>query len=130
MKLLLDTHCWLWAMHSPEKLNIKVRKLLENPETELYLSAASVWEASIKQALGKLKIPEPLEIYFSTRMREERILELPVLIRHAAKVGELPHHHRDPFDRILIAQAQCENLPIVTADSIFSRYEVKAMWAN
>jgi PIN domain nuclease of toxin-antitoxin system len=129
VRLLLDTHCWLWAMCSPERINLKVRKILENPETELYLSAASVWEASIKQALGKLKVPEPLDKYFATRMREERVYELAISVRHAARVGELPHHHRDPFDRILIAQAQCESLPIVTADPAFKKYDVKSIWA-
>jgi PIN domain nuclease of toxin-antitoxin system len=116
-------------MCSPERINLKVRKILENPETELYLSAASVWEASIKQALGKLKVPEPLDKYFATRMREERVYELAISVRHAARVGELPHHHRDPFDRILIAQAQCESLPIVTADPAFKKYDVKSIWA-
>jgi PIN domain nuclease of toxin-antitoxin system len=116
VRLLLDTHCWLWAMCSPERINLKVRKILENPETELYLSAASVWEASIKQALGKLKVPEPLDKYFATRMREERVYELAISVRHAARVGELPHH-------------QCESLPIVTADPAFKKYDVKSIWA-
>ena len=130
MKLLLDTHCWLWTMHDPIKLNKKVRTLIENPEVTVFLSAASIWEIAIKVKLGKLKLPSDVEQYVFRRMKEEQFTELPISSRHAARVGALPEHHRDPFDRILVAQAQCEELALVTADRQLAAYEVKIIQAN
>lgn len=130
MKLLLDTHCWLWAMQRPSKLNPKVRGWIEDPAVTVYLSAASVWEISIKVKLGKLKLPADVETYVATRLKEEQFTELPISLRHAARVGALPHHHRDPFDRLLVAQAQCDHLPLVTADRQLKAYDIKLIRAD
>src|SRR5882724_9466747 len=103
----------------PERLSARSRRLITNSENELLLSAASAWEIAIKTALGKLRLPEPTAGYVTSRMAEGGIQPLPVLHAHALRVATLPAHHRDPFDRLLIAQAQIEEMPILTADRQF-----------
>ena len=129
MRILLDTQCWLWMAASPERLSARARSLVDTTEHDLFLSAASAWEIAIKHALGKLRLPEPPARYVPTRLEILRTLPLPIEHRHALQVGALPVHHRDPFDRLLIAQAQMEDLPILTADSVFSRYDVAVIAA-
>jgi PIN domain nuclease of toxin-antitoxin system len=129
MKILVDTACWLWSLTDPEHLNKRTRDLLSDPRQTLYLSSASSWEIAIKTALGKLKLPESPEKYIPARMAAFNILGLPVEHIHALRVFALPAHHRDPFDRILIAQAQIEGLTILTADRTFGKYDVKTIWA-
>jgi PIN domain nuclease of toxin-antitoxin system len=124
VKILVDTQCWLWMALSPERLSADARSLIETRDNELYLSAASAWEIAIKHGLGKLRLPEPPARYVPSRLDRLRTLALPIEHSHALHVGTLPPHHRDPFDRLLIAQAQVEDLPILTADVVFSRYEV------
>ena len=103
--MLIDTQCWLWLNTAPERFSAGVRRDLEKPETERFLSAASVWEIAIKYAIGKLPLPaRPLE-YVPARLRLTRVSPLSISDRHAAYVAELPPHHRDPFDRLIIAQA-------------------------
>ena len=97
------------------------------PENELFLSAASAWEIAIKHAIGKLKLPEPPERYVPSRLEALRTLALPIEHSHALQVGSLPRHHRDPFDRLLIAQAQLEDLPILTSDEVFASYDVETI---
>ena len=130
MRFLIDTHCWLWSMHEPAKLNRKVRAWIENPDVTVFLSAASVWEITIKVKLGKLKLPSDVEGYVFSRLKEERFSELPITLRHGARVGILPEHHRDPFDRLLIAQAQYEGLPLISADRQLERYDVQIVKAD
>lgn len=127
MKILLDTEVWLWMISEPARLSPKTRKLLVAIETELYLSAASAWEIAIKHGLGKLELPEEPLPYVERLMAELSVLSLPILHRHALSVGSLPEVHRDPFDRILVAQALVENLQIVTADSVFRKYDVRVL---
>ena len=129
MKILVDTACWLWSLAEPERLNRRARDLVTDPGQTLFLSAASSWEIAIKAALGKLRLPESPEKYVPRRMAGFNIIGLPVEHAHALRVFALPHHHRDPFDRILIAQAQIENMTILTADSSFAKYDVKTIWA-
>lgn len=124
MRVLLDTGCWLWMALTPERLSPSSRALVENTDNELYLSAASAWEIGIKYALRKLRLPEPPVTYVPSRMQTFRVLPLSVEHAHALQVSLLPPHHRDPFDRLLIAQAQLEDLPVLTADPVFSRYDV------
>jgi PIN domain nuclease of toxin-antitoxin system len=124
LKILLDTHCWLWMLVAPERFSKATLELLESTENELFLSAASSWEIAIKYALGKLPLPEPPLEYVPDRMLESGVTGLPVEHRHALTVAKLPPHYRDPFDRILIAQATVESLPILTADPHLSRYDV------
>lgn len=124
MRLLVDTHCWLWLQTSPERLSSEVLGLLESSSTDLVFSAASSWEISIKYALGKLPLPEPPNRYVPSRMAATGSRGLAVEHAHALRVAELPSHHRDPFDRLLIAQAQIEKLTILTADRQFEPYDV------
>lgn len=124
MRLLLDTHVWLRLQTEPTRINQNVLAMLENMSNELLLSSASSWEIAVKYALGKLPLPAPPAEYVPDRMRRSGVGTLVVTHNHALHVAELPPHHRDPFDRMLVVQAQLENLEIVTADPAFSRYSV------
>lgn len=129
MKVLVDTQCWLWMASAPEKLSAHARELVLTTANELYLSSASAWEISIKYALGKLQLPEPPGRYVPSRVHTLRTWTLPIDQEHALRVASLPPHHRDPFDRLLVAQAQVEDLPILTADPVFDRYDVTVIAA-
>ena len=130
MKFLLDTSVWLWSLGPVEKINRKGRELLADGRQEIYLSAASSWEISIKLSLGKLQLPDSPEVYVPRRLAEQRILPLPIFHHHALRVSSLPTHHQDPFDRLLIAQAQVEDMVILTADRAFQKYQVKLVWCG
>lgn len=125
MKYLLDTHVWLWTLVSPNRIPAETRALLVEPKNRLLLSAASSWEIAIKYRLGKLLLPEPPGRFIPPRLVRDGIEPLSVLHHHALAVAELPEHHKDPFDRLLIAQAQIERLTLVTADPQFENYAVK-----
>lgn len=112
-----------------KRLSLQTRALLQDPENQLFLSAASSWEIAIKYALRKLPLPLPPAEYVPTRMETSGTLPLPIQHRHALYAGSLPRHHADPFDRLLIAQAQMENLRILTADPQFENYEVELLRA-
>lgn len=124
MRLLLDTQVWLWLQTDPKQIDHAVVTMLEDASNDLLLSSASSWEMAIKYALGKLPLPIPPAEYVPDRMRTSGVLPLVVTHSHALHVAQLPQHHRDPFDRLLIAQAQLDSLEIVTADPVFSRYPV------
>jgi PIN domain nuclease of toxin-antitoxin system len=125
VKFLVDTHCWLWLQASPERLSPEVLQMLGNPDNNLLLSAASSWEIAIKYALGKLPLPEPPSRYVPRRMAASGSRGLAVEHAHTLRVAELPMHHRDPFDRLLVAQAQIEKLVLVTVDPQFESYDVE-----
>ena len=127
MRLLLDTHAWLWLQVSPERFGEATLAQLADTSNELLLSAASCWEMAIKYALGKLALPAPPSEYVPSRMERTGTTALPVLPIHALRVSELPRHHRDPFDRLLIAQAQHERVALVTADDVFRAYDVELL---
>ena len=129
MNVLLDTHVWLWSLASPDRLSPETRSLLSSTRNVLFLSAASAWELAIKAALGKIELPEPVETYVPTRMARQGVTPLPVTHTHALRTSTLPSHHRDPFDRLLVAQALVERLPILTADAAFHRYDVEVIEA-
>jgi PIN domain nuclease of toxin-antitoxin system len=129
VKILIDTGCWLWSLTDPERLNERARELLADSRQELFLSSASSWEIAIKAALGKLQLPQPPSRFVPARMAAFGIQGLPVEHTHALRVFALPLHHRDPFDRLLIAQAQIEKMAILTADHSFAPYDVKLIWA-
>lgn len=129
MTLILDTHCWLWWIAEPGRLSPTTLSLLKSPDTTVLFSAVSTWEIAIKYSIGKLKLPEPPESFVPSRLERDSIDSLPIQHAHTLKIATLPHYHRDPFDRLLIAQAIVEGVPIVTADSAFRRYEVELMRA-
>lgn len=130
MRILLDTQCWLWMQASPERFSPASMELIENAENELLLSAASSWEISIKYSIGRLRLPAPPSEYVPDRMEASGVTGLPVEHEHALHVATLPSHHRDPFDRLLISQAQILDVPILTADRQLASYEVSLRWAQ
>ena len=130
MRLLVDTHCWLWYLLAPERLNSKAQEILREPENEILFSAASAWEIVIKFSLGKLDLPLPPSEYIPNRLDLLGHQTLPIRQDHVLKIEALPAHHRDPFDRVLIAQAQAESLPLMTADSAITAYDVAILWAS
>lgn len=125
MRLLLDTHALLWVLSAPDRLPADLRETLEDPAHIVYVSAASVWEMAIKQARGKLRYPAK---ELSAALRRASLLELPVTIRHAEAAALLPPLHRDPFDRLLVVQAQLEGLGLVSRDPAVRQYEVTVLW--
>ena len=127
MKLLLDTHVFLWFMTGDERLSSRARRAIENIESELFLSVASVWEMAIKASLGRLILPVPVTEYVAEKL-DNGFRILSVEWTHASAVEKLPFHHRDPFDRLLVAQAIAEDIPIITADPIFHVYKANIVW--
>lgn len=128
MKALLDTHVFIWWVMDDERLPFFVRDLLADEKNELYLSSASCWEMMIKAKIGRLMFPESPEKFIPDQMKLNKLAGLPVQIAHALHVYTLPEHHKDPFDRMLIAQAQVERMPIITNDSLLAAYDVKILW--
>lgn len=123
-RLLLDTHALLWWLTDDPALSATAREVLADPVNEPLVSAASVWEIAIKRSLGKLTAPNDLP----DRIAEQGFSWLPVSAAHAWQVRELPAHHRDPFDRLLIAQALVERLAIITTDAHFNDYDIEVYW--
>jgi len=128
MKLLLDTHTFIWWDSEPAKLARQARSLCADPENELLLSVASVWEMQIKQQLGKLKVAMPLANLIQRQQAANRIRVLPIELAHVLALERLPSHHRDPFDRLLVAQADGEVAILVSADPVFAHYPVRVVW--
>jgi len=125
VKLLLDAHALIWALFEPEHLAEAARREIVDPDNDVYVSAATAWEIAIKAGLGKLPAPPPdLQDWLPNRLTADRFVPLPVALEHALSVERLPSHHRDPFDRLLIAQASAEGMSIVTRDPAFGRYDV------
>ena len=129
MKILLDTHIWLWMIAEPEKLSKHALRHINRDTEELLLSAASSWEISIKWALGKLSLPNSPAEFVPEHLAATKTYPLAVQHSHTLRVATLPRHHSDPFDRLLIAQAQIERLPILTADPNFKAYDVEVLRA-
>lgn len=125
----MDTHCWLWMIGEPERLKESARDILLDTGNELLLSAASAWEIAIKHGIGRLELPGRPERVVADWMLRSGVTPLPVLHSHALRVAALPPHHADPFDRLLVAQAQLEEAPILTADGAFEAYDVAVITA-
>jgi PIN domain nuclease of toxin-antitoxin system len=130
MKYLLDTNVWLWSLKTPALIGDEGRQILERGEEEIYLSAVTSWEISIKMRLGKLDFPGPLARHIPQFMTKQNLRPLSVHHSHAEKVYDLPAHHADPFDRMLIAQALVEDLVILTSDRSFRKYPAKLLWCG
>jgi PIN domain nuclease of toxin-antitoxin system len=126
MKILLDTHTFLWAVADENRLSPRARSLMAS--SELWWSVVSLWEAIQKAQLGKLSLPLPAGPFLTSELSSNHVRLLPVSLSHVLRVEELPLYHRDPFDRLLIAQSIEEELPIVTADPWFSHYPVNVIW--
>jgi len=128
VRLLVDTHVFLWAVLSPEKLTDRVRSVFEDPEAELLVSIATPWEMAIKAGIGKLENGAEILDDFENRVTASGYRILETSIQHTIRSGYLPRHHKDPFDRLLIAQALDLNIPILSRDEIFDRYGVQRIW--
>jgi PIN domain nuclease of toxin-antitoxin system len=128
MRFLLDTHAFLWFVAGDKRLSVRARNRIEARNSEVLLSIASIWEIAIKAALGRLPLPSPVRSFVPQQMTENKIGLLPVALDHALEAGSLPHHHRDPFDRMLVVQARMEEMPIISADPELDRYGVERVW--
>lgn len=128
MKALLDTHVFLWWVMDDERLTPYIRDFIADEGNDLFLSSASCWEIAIKTKIGRLKLPGNPEKFIPDQMIANNITGLPIQSVHALHVYSLPDHHRDPFDRILVAQAGIERIPIITSDPLFADYDVKVIW--
>jgi PIN domain nuclease of toxin-antitoxin system len=128
MRFLLDTHTLLWAFTASSSLSTRARRLLEDGSNEILVSAVSAWEIATKVRLGKLPTGEELISDFSFYLKQLGVEALPISMEHALRAGRLPGEHRDPFDRMLIAQSQTEDIPILSNDRIFDEYHIQRIW--
>jgi len=128
MNLLLDTHAFLWFIDGSARLSSRARELIEDQGNPKSVSIASLWEMGIKIRLGRLSFEQPFEDFIPRQMELNGLVLLPLRIVHIAKIVSLPFHHRDPFDRILVAQCMTEELSIVSADPMFDKYATNRLW--
>lgn len=128
MNLLLDTHAFLWWIADDPRLPAAARSALGDGRNEVFFSTASAWEIAIK-GRARVEVPEPLQAFITEQVRTNGFEVLPIHLRHALAVADLPDHHRDPFDRMLVAQSRQEGLALVTGDPAIARYDVETVWA-
>jgi PIN domain nuclease of toxin-antitoxin system len=128
MRLLLDTHSFLWFISGNPQISSSARMLIEDVSNQPFLSVASLWEMAIKMSLGKLSLGQPFETLIPQQLSLNGIALLGITISHTAVVARLPFHHRDPFDRLLVAQALTEQMSIVSGDTAFDAYAVTRLW--
>lgn len=128
MRLLVDTHAMLWWLRDDHRLSRRARATLADGGNELLWSIASSWEIAVKLRIGKLELDRPLDRLFADLVSEQGVELVPVGHEHCSRLGNLPIHHRDPFDRMLVVQAQHARVPILSADSKFSAYDVEIVW--
>lgn len=128
MRVLLDTQAFLWLLGDDSLLSDRARSVFANPDNEVLLSVASVWEIVVKAQRGKLQFPQPAGPYIRQQIRKTSVDVLPISLAHVLQVEKLPTHHRDPFDRILLAQAVEERIPIMSTDRAFEAYPVEILW--
>jgi PIN domain nuclease of toxin-antitoxin system len=126
MKVLIDTHVLLWGLQDEARVSRRVRALL--PVADVWMSVASLWEIIAKVQVGKLTLPSPVGDYLAEKLRKNGVSVLPLTFLHVKRLEGIPLHHRDPFDRILIAQSLEENLPLVTSDTAFKNYALRTIW--
>jgi PIN domain nuclease of toxin-antitoxin system len=130
LKYLLDTGVWLWSVGKPSRISRNARDVMADSRNDVFLSAVTSWEVAIKAASGKLHLPEPPDLFVPRRMAAQGLRPLAVSHEHSLAVFGLPPHHRDPFDRLLIAQAKVEEMTLISADRMFDRYPVRLLWAG
>jgi PIN domain nuclease of toxin-antitoxin system len=128
VNLLLDTHTLLWFALGDTNLSATARQLIEDPANSKFVSPASYWEIAIKVSIGKYVLHEPYEIFFDRAIRQNGFFILPIEPRHTAVLTNLPYHHRDPFDRLLVAQATVEGLALVSMDAVLDAYAIQRLW--
>ncbi len=128
MKYLIDTHVFLWMASEPGNLSVTAKQIIQQANNELYVSICSLWEMQIKHQLGKLELDLPLSELWQKQRDISGLQLLQVEEAHVWALGKLPHHHKDPFDRLLIAQAGCENIAFMSADDIMAQYDVETVW--
>ena len=128
MRALLDTHTFLWWNIDAPRLSQRAREFIADGKNEIYFSAASAWEIAIKAGRGSLILPESPGSYVAKRLSLHKMLALPVQVSHALHVFDLPEVHKDPFDRLIVAQSEMEGLPIITGDVEIARYPVEVIW--
>jgi PIN domain nuclease of toxin-antitoxin system len=128
LKVLLDTHAFIWWINEPGRLSARASSILADTANEALLSAVVAWELSVKHAKGRLDLPDSPEIILRFALGEGGFAPLSIVVSHALEVGDLPPHHSDPFDRLLVAQALVEHLPILTSDVKIARYDVETVW--
>jgi PIN domain nuclease of toxin-antitoxin system len=130
VKYLLDTMVWLWSVGSSKIIGTAGLEIIARAEEDIYLSAASSWEIAIKARLGKFQLPEPPARYVPKRLAEQGIRSLPINQDHSLRVYDLPPHHSDPFDRMIIAQAMVEQMTVLTSDPEFEKYPIDVIWCG
>jgi PIN domain nuclease of toxin-antitoxin system len=128
VRLLLDTHTFLWFLLDDLRLSPTARELIDDPANDIELSPATYWEIAIKISLGKYELPEPYDVFIEREIATNDFHILPIEPKHTAVLIILPYHHRDPFDRLLVAQAMAEDIPIVSVDLAFDAYPVTRLW--
>ncbi len=128
MRLLLDTHIFLWFVYGDAQLSARARALIEDPFNTCFLSIASIWETAIKVSTGKLELPQSPEVFVRAQQQALGFKLMPIELAHAARVAMLPFHHRDPFDRLLVAQSLTENMPLLSADAVRDAYSIVRSW--
>lgn len=128
MRLLLDTHAFLWFIGGDERLSDKAKEAIANLENDVFLSVASLWEIAVKINIGKLKLPRPFSELVPEQLMQNELTILHIELSHMTRYVDLPLHHRDPFDRLIIVQAQMEEMPLVSKDEVFGSYEVDLLW--
>lgn len=128
MRVLLDTHAFLWWDLDDVRLSDTARAIIADSSIEVVVSAASIWEVAIKAGKGRIDLPSDLDAYVEDRLSRYRWVALPIDERHAVRAAGLPMIHTDPFDRMLVAQAQLEVVPILTTDAALTRYDVETIW--
>jgi len=128
MSYLLDTSSFLWYVSDFHRLSAIATDRLTDPVSTIHLSLVSIWEVAIKFNMGKLDLPLPFDEFIDSTVHSYSLRVLHIRIPHLRRLARMPLHHRDPFDRLLIAQSQVENLPIITSDAAFDQYEVQRLW--
>jgi PIN domain nuclease of toxin-antitoxin system len=128
MKFLLDTHIFIWYVTNNQKLSLTAQQLINDGNNEILLSIVSIWEIAIKHSIGKLSFELPFEIFISQQLTVNNFDLLNIRVNHLNIVANLPLHHRDPFDRLIIAQAMVEQIPVVGTDEVFDSYPIQRLW--
>jgi len=128
LRLLLDSHAFLWFILGDQRLSDRARLAIAAADTDVLISPATLWEMAIKVRLGKYTLPGPFGPFMDTQLSSNRIRLLPIEVRHTAILASMPFHHRDPFDRLIVAQALAESIGVVSVDAMLDAYGVSRLW--